>query len=545
MSPSLQPSLARKVAQISCAITWCLLAAGPVFGFAALKPILIREGVYAEKCHANSTASWVTSMGASPLVSAFVAHTNVEARQLPCAAQDLSLNFMFTLAAVVTNVAALPVGSVLDRYGPRVSGVVGALLIFAAALVLRLGAALARQPFLARWFDPYSVGYAMLALGGPFVFISSFQLANSFPRNSGLVLALLTGAFDSSSALFLFYRVVYTTMHRVLLSQFFTVYLAVPVFIFACQMLIMPRHLYKTVGALAKIGEIAIDDDGRPLNPDRVADADNVTESTQLLMRRASVTRRALTILRTSIKSAYEADAEDKMVASLGGVFGIMHGFLVSQQLQLAWFVLMALFTTIQMLRINFFVATVKLQALYLYGDEAVAVRINQFFDLALPLGGLVLIPFIGVVLDNCTTLTTLAVLLTVSLAIGVLGLLAYLPATYFGIVLLVMYRPFYYTAVLAFCAKVFGFDTFGTVYGAIICILGVANGLQQVMDRVTHETFDMNPTPVNALLTATTAVFGAALVGFVRLQERLLKRKRLEQEAQEASVRSVPHNER
>jgi hypothetical protein len=136
-------------------------------------------------------------------------------------------------------------------------------------------------------------------------------------------------------------------------------------------------------------------------------------------------------------------------------------------------------------------------------------------------------------------------VLLTVSLAIGVLGLLAYLPATYLGIVLLVMYRPFYYTAVLDFCAKVFGFDTFGTVYGAIICILGVANGLQQVMDRVTHETFDMNPTPVNALLTATTAVFGAALVGFVRLQERLLKRKRLEQEAQEASVRSVPHNER
>lgn len=32
------------------AVVYCLLAAGVVFGYAALKPVLISEGVYRESC---------------------------------------------------------------------------------------------------------------------------------------------------------------------------------------------------------------------------------------------------------------------------------------------------------------------------------------------------------------------------------------------------------------------------------------------------------------------------------------------------------------
>lgn len=161
---------------------------------------------------------------------------------------------------------------------------------------------------------------------------------------------------------------------------------------------------------------------------------------------------------------------------------------------------------------------------------------------MALPLGGLISIPFIGLLLDNLTTLSILEILTGISLVIGVMGLLSWLPATYLGIILLVVYRPFYYTAVSDFCAKIFGFDTFGTVYGAIICFSGVCNILQQVMDKATHEYFNMNPIPINALLTVLTAIFGFALIVFVRTQEMNLKRKGLEIEAQEASIRDVPN---
>lgn len=506
-----------------------------MFGFAALKPILIEEGIYADKCHLKNLKS--------------------------CVDQDLSLNFLFTVACMVTNISALPVGSILDSFGPKITGIIGSGIIFCGSLCLKFGHNIAL-------FDAYLAGYTLLALGGPFVFISSFQLANSFPKNSGLILALLTGAFDSSSALFLMYRLVYTNVKPVSLGSFFGYYLVVPVFIFLCQVFIMPRHSYKTVGTLAKIAETAIDETGRPMNSNLLLPEDRgvddieaiehrrsmsqnqptISETTSLLMRRASTSRRESVISRSSytsrgsIKSIYEQEAEDKLITSTGGVFGIMHGYNITEQLKSSWFILMALFTTIQMLRINYFVATIRSQELYLYKDEALATSINQFFDVALPVGGLLSIPFIGLILDNLTTLSVLIILLVISLVIGIMGIVTWLPGTYLGIMLLVLYRPFYYTAISDFCAKVFGFETFGTVYGSIICFSGICNILQQVMDKATHEYFNMNPTPINSILTVLTGVFGVALIGFVRDQEKDVRRRNLELEAQDASIRNVPN---
>lgn len=522
------PSLTKRVTQIACSIIWCLLAAGPVFGFAALKPILLAEGVYSEKCTAKD-----------------------------CIEQDLSLNFLFTIACMVTNISALPVGSILDSYGPKVTGIIGSFIILLGSLSLQ------NAKFI-NWFDGYLFGYTFLALGGPFVFISCFQLANSFPKNSGLILALLTGSFDSSSALFLIYRVIYNNYFELSLNQFFTYYLIVPLFIFVCQLYVMPVDSYKTIGTLAKIAETAIDETGKPMNRDLLLPQDrresfnsdiqsfpqpSITETTSLLMnagshsRRASVISRSSYASRNSVKSVYEQDAEDKLINSSGGVFGIMHGYTITEQLKSPWFLLMTLFTTIQMLRINYFVATIKAQELFLYhGDEDLATTINHFFDLALPLGGLISIPFIGLLLDNLTTLTILMILSIVSIFIGIMGILSWLPGTYLGIVCLVVYRPFYYTAVSDFCAKVFGFDTFGTVYGTIIAFSGVCNILQQSMDKLTHEIFHMNPIPINSVLTLLTFIFAVSLIGYVRSQELELKRKNLELEAQEATVRGIPN---
>lgn len=516
-------SLYTRYLQIICSIVWCLLAAGTVFGFAALKPILINEKIYHERCSKHSAEN-------------------------PCTEQDLSLNFLFTVACMVTNISALPVGSLLDSYGPKVTGIVGSITLFIATLLLQNASRLT-------YIDGYLAGYTLLALSGPFVFIPCFQLANSFPKNSGLVLALLTGAFDSSSAVFLVYRLIYTKVSQISLGLFFQYYTVVPIFIFLCQIFIMPLTSYKTIGTLAKIAGTGIDETGKPINKDLLLPHDNdnavdfpqqqptITETTQLLMsssrRRSSVMSRMST---QSTKSIYEQDADTKLYESTGGVFGVLHDLSIVDQVQSPWFLLMALFTTIQMLRINYFVGTIKSQELYLYGDEATATSINQFFDLALPIGGLLSIPFIGLILDNFTTLTTLIILTGVSLAIGVLGLVSWIPATYLGIILLVIYRPFYYTAVSDYCSKVFGYDNFGTIYGTIISFSGICNILQQFMDKATHEYFGMNPGPVNSILVALTLVLGGVLIGYVRSQEVALKRKRLEVEAQEASTRYIPY---
>lgn len=477
--------LKTRIIQITCAIVWCLLAAGPVFGFAALKPVLISEGVYSGLCEVGD--------------------------EVPCVKQDLKLNSMFTLAAVITNITSLLVGSILDNYGPRVSGIIGAVLIFVASLILKYSATI-------EFMDGYKTGYTLLLFGGPFVFISCFQLANTFPHNSGLILLLLTGAFDSSSALFLVYRLVYQNniVENLSISKFFTIYLVVPVFIFICQVTVMPKDSYKTVNNLAKIGELGIDE----------------TDETTLLLSTSNS--------HTSAKSVYEQEQETRLTHKSGGIYGVCHDMDLVPQLKTPWFILMCLFTTIQMLRINYFLATVRSQEEYLF-NGVVAIEINQFFDLALPLGGIASIPFIGLLLDNFTTLSVLTILTTVSVIIGICGILKFQFLAYLGILMLVVYRPFYYTLVSDYCAKVFGFKTFGTIYGAIICFSGCLNLLQTLFDNLTHFTFNMNPIPVNSTLTLLTFLIGFSLISFVISQEKLIKKKQIIQEAESATVSEMP----
>lgn len=39
-----------RTAQVFVAVLYCVLSAGVIFGYAALKPILIEEGVYRNRC---------------------------------------------------------------------------------------------------------------------------------------------------------------------------------------------------------------------------------------------------------------------------------------------------------------------------------------------------------------------------------------------------------------------------------------------------------------------------------------------------------------
>lgn len=49
------------------------------------------------------------------------------------------------------------------------------------------------------------------------------------------------------------------------------------------------------------------------------------------------------------------------------------------------WFILIALLTVLQMLRMNFFIATIRAQYESMLESEVLARRINMIFDVALP----------------------------------------------------------------------------------------------------------------------------------------------------------------
>lgn len=91
------------------------------------------------------------------------------------------------------------------------------------------------------------------------------------------------------------------------------------------------------------------------------------------------------------------------------------------------------------------------------------------------------------------------------------------------------------------YTTKVFGFATFGRVYGAIICISGIVNFSQYGLDKLTHGPFHDNPTPINAIMTVAGFVVGLALVVFVRIKSKGVRRKQLEEDAEDERERLIP----
>ena len=222
-------------------------------------------------------------------------------------------------------------------------------------------------------------------------------------------------------------------------------------------------------------------------------------------------------------------------------MWGALHGLSAWQQIRTPWFILVTIFTVVQMTRINYFVATIYTQYEYMLQSSTIAEHVNHVFDVALPVGGVLSIPFIGLVLDNTSTPFVLGLLVTVASAIGLLGLLPFTWAAYANIALFVLYRPLYYTAVSDYAAKVFGFHTFGKVYGLIICLAGLLNFTQSALDAATHKAFGGNPLPINIVLEVVALVVGIALVWYVSWKSRSINREVLEGEAEETPEQPVP----
>ena len=512
----------QKRIQVICSIIWCLLGSGIIFGFASLKPILIKEGVYSSLC-------------------------DTEDPDLPfgkaCDSQDLKLNKMFSFGACMTNLSSLLVGRILDTYGPKICSYIGCILITTGSIILSY------NEFLYQYFDSYLTGYIILAIGGPFVFISCFQLANTFPRYSGTILALISGAFDTSSAVFLFYRLAYEHgFSNIGLHTFFKYYLVVPLFIFLCQWKIMPHESYKnngsenkndTLGDIQRLAIEGLDGNGElPLGTtksktgatEEAANEEIISEddmSDPLLDNDVSGQHSKTLITRK--KSKIEILTEQELYTKTHGIFGIMHNHTAKEQIKSGWFILIQIFTILCMLRINYFVATVRSQEEYLLGSYEKALDMNTIFDIFLPLGGVIAIPLVGMLLDNVNTLTVLNILVTISVTVGVLGLVkGSAIASITGIIILTMYRPFYYTVISDYCSKVFGFETFGTVYGLIMTLAGLCNLAQNKLDYWTHYVFNKNPTPINSILTLMTVVSGISLLTYIKFKLRKQHKKHL-----------------
>ncbi|KAK2055705.1 major facilitator superfamily transporter [Colletotrichum caudatum] len=491
-------SNAKRWLQVATGIVACCLAAGLVFGFAALKPVLISEGVYRNLCDADDPS----------LIE--------DGKYVPCTKQDLRLNLFFLVASVTTNVSSLVAGIVLDRYGRR-----GCWMV--ASICLTFGCLLMATSDQIIGVDGYFIANIFLALGGTFVFVSSFQLANAIPKHSGLIIALVTGAFDASAAVFLLYRTVYeATGGKVSLQKFFYSYISIPFLLIVAEFAYMPVRSYQSKNQLENKIERAQDETRDIHESDE--DIEDAGERQEVQNDRAN--RRLLKLgqieeVAGSAEHRKERTKTKEKRQEASGVWGVLHGVPAHKQIRSPWFLLILLLTIVQMLKMNYFIATIKSQYRFILGSEADADAINRFFDVALPIGGLVSTPFIGILLNKLSVSVTFGILTALILALGALSYPPFGWAGYATVVLFVIFRPLYYSAISDYATKVFGFATFGRIYGTIVCVSGLVNFAQSGLDSLTHGPLRGDPTPVNFALGGAGTIVGIILTVFLVMKGR------------------------
>lgn len=87
------------------------------------------------------------------------------------------------------------------------------------------------------------------------------------------------------------------------------------------------------------------------------------------------------------------------------------------------------------------------------------------------------------------------------------------------------------------YAAKVFGFATFGRIYGTVVCISGITNFAQSALDALVYKKLHGDPLPVNIFLGAIGAVVGIALTAFVAVKGREFVQEKEELEEQQPLV--------
>ncbi|KUJ17657.1 uncharacterized protein LY89DRAFT_747353, partial [Mollisia scopiformis] len=444
-------------------LVYCFLTAAITFGYAPLKPILIQNGFYQGSCH-DLDASEEYPEGQS------------------CPEQVLRLDSMFTIAAAATHLGALPVGSFLDRFGSKATGYAGSgLLALGAILFPRASVNL---------FDAPLVGYVFLALGGRFVFTSSLHLHGLFPKHSNLVGAFLAGSFDGSSAVFLIFSYFHDSS-RVSLEHFFTAYLSVPIFVSLVLFILMPTQT--TSISLIDIGKEDLGDDVACLLPGYESEEDAEIQ-----------------------EKAQGTTTEEYKFIRLSSEWPRLHRRAAMQQMKTSWFFIPAAFTAVQILRINYTTATIRLQYSYFLSSKAAADSLADLYGFALPLGSLLSIPVSAWVVAQGNIVSIWLIVVSSGTLVGLIGCLPWELAGTINIWLSVIYAPMFIAALIDYIKCVFGLATMGTIFGSFLFVSGIVGLIQGPLEDLTAVHFENNPLPINMVMTSLTLLLGISLTLFI-----------------------------